>query len=114
MQQETIFLNLSGVRNGLCLMPPLTTKVSACTGSHAAGEYLSSMTALDRPKLVAQISNSLSQKGYPRIQMTFIVAATGLAGFLSSVRSCFTWGWSKCGSGIPWPWWSVTACSCCS
>lgn len=40
---------------------------------------------MDRPRLVARISNSLSQKGYPRLQMTFIVIATGLAGFLSSV-----------------------------
>jgi hypothetical protein len=64
---------------------PLTTNESACTGSHAAGEYLLRMTTLDRPKLVAQISSSLSQKGYPRLQMTFIVAATGLTGFLASV-----------------------------
>jgi hypothetical protein len=35
--------------------------------------------------LVARISDSLRQKGYPRLQMTFIVAATGLAGFLASV-----------------------------
>jgi hypothetical protein len=43
------------------------------------------MTTVDRPRLVAQISSSLSKKGYPRLQMTFIVAATGLAGFLASV-----------------------------
>lgn len=43
------------------------------------------MTSVDRPRLIAWISTSLSQKGYPRLQMTAIVAATGLAGFLASV-----------------------------
>jgi len=43
------------------------------------------MTSVDRPRLIAQISTSLSQKAYPRLQMTFIVLATGLAGFLGSM-----------------------------
>ncbi len=43
------------------------------------------MTRVDRPRLVARISRSLCQRGYPRLQMTVIVVATGLAGFLSSM-----------------------------
>src|SRR5690242_11155849 len=43
------------------------------------------MTTADRPRLVARISSSLCQQGYPRLQMTFIVLATGLAGLLASV-----------------------------
>ena len=43
------------------------------------------MTSVDRPRLVARISRSLCQKGCPRLQMTLIVVATGVAGFLSSM-----------------------------
>jgi hypothetical protein len=42
------------------------------------------MTTLERPKLVARISESLCRRSYPRLQMTLIVTATGLAGFLAS------------------------------
>ncbi len=43
------------------------------------------MTNVDRPRLVARISNSLCQKAYPRLQMTLSLVATGLAGFLGSM-----------------------------
>ena len=43
------------------------------------------MTTVDRPKLVARLSQELLQKGYPRLQMSLIVLATGVAGFLASV-----------------------------
>ncbi len=43
------------------------------------------MTSVDRPRLIARISHSLCQKAYPRLQMTLIVVATGLAGFLGSM-----------------------------
>jgi hypothetical protein len=54
------------------------------------------MTTVDRPRLIARISQSLCTKGYPRIQITFIVAATGLAGFLASVFML------HCGVGKMW------------
>lgn len=43
------------------------------------------MTVVDRSKLIARLAAVLSQSGCPRRQMTCIVLATGLAGFLASV-----------------------------
>src|SRR5947209_3475499 len=43
------------------------------------------MPTLDRPKIVARISEGLCRTSYPRFEMTLIVLATGLAGFGASV-----------------------------
>lgn len=42
------------------------------------------MTTVDRPMLIQRIAQDLCRRSYPRLQMTLIVTATGLAGFLAS------------------------------